>query len=99
MEKALSVKWDKLKKLNEPNKLNKLFTPYELRFTLHGFFTSAFRILTSALLCRYHESRTRITFFAFYGLRITLNENNLWAVSEVCAKTPFHVGAGFSLRI
>jgi len=33
MEKALSVKWDKLKKLNEPNKLNKLFTLYELRLT------------------------------------------------------------------
>jgi len=25
---ALSVKWDKLKKLNEPNKLNKLFMAY-----------------------------------------------------------------------
>ena len=67
MEKALSVKWDKLKKLNEPNKLNKLFT-------LHAIFTSAFRILTSALGCCPHESPPR-PLHPFHGLYfLTLNE-------------------------
>jgi len=54
--------------LNEPNKLNKLFT-------LNAIFTSAFRILTSALLCRYHESRTGFLVFTLYELRFTLDEN------------------------
>jgi len=49
MEKALSVKWDKLKKLNEPNKLNKLFTVYALRITLNKtrFFCKLFFLLTA----------------------------------------------------